>query len=222
MLISSFFVISAITAFANAASLTNTAGDFGSIKAGQPFKITWAGASGPVTLLLKSGPSTNLKTVSTIASGQTGNSYTWTPDASLPTDHYAIEIQDASGPNYSVQFPISKAVAHEPMSSSTAHETYSTPAGTGAYSYPTGYSSSYTSRNMTTPTGTGYYTPTSYVSYTPTATPNATESSSTLSSTTPHTHTSATPTPSDTNNAADITSPIAFVLLAFASFFFLQ
>lgn len=45
------------------ASFTNT--DF-SVEAGKPFKLTWDGASGPVTILLKSGPSGNLKTVSTL------------------------------------------------------------------------------------------------------------------------------------------------------------
>jgi hypothetical protein len=37
------------------------------IQAGVPFDITWADASGPVTLLLLNGPATNLATVATIA-----------------------------------------------------------------------------------------------------------------------------------------------------------
>jgi hypothetical protein len=38
------------------------------LSAGSTYNITWSGASGPVTLLLKNGSPTNLQTVSTIGS----------------------------------------------------------------------------------------------------------------------------------------------------------
>jgi hypothetical protein len=36
------------------------------IKAGEPFTFTWTGNTGPVTLTLKNGPNTALKTVQVI------------------------------------------------------------------------------------------------------------------------------------------------------------
>ncbi|RKF83928.1 putative extracellular matrix protein [Golovinomyces cichoracearum] len=132
-------LFSAIFALAQSAKLTNTAESFNGVTAGKPMTITWAEASGPVTLLLKEGSSTNLRTVSTLASGQTGTSFTWTPDTTLPSDTYAIQINDASGVNYSVQFPI-KGVTTQPSSSSAV----SSPSNSAPYSssapYSTGYS----------------------------------------------------------------------------------
>lgn len=43
-----------------------------SVKEGEPFTLTWGEADGPVTLLLKNGPSSNLGTVSTIAGKLSG------------------------------------------------------------------------------------------------------------------------------------------------------
>lgn len=45
--------------------LTNT--NWNTVTEGQPFTITWSEANGPVTLLLKDGPSTDLATLATIA-----------------------------------------------------------------------------------------------------------------------------------------------------------
>lgn len=36
------------------------------VVAGQPFVLTWSGAVGPVTILLKTGPTDDLQTVTTI------------------------------------------------------------------------------------------------------------------------------------------------------------
>lgn len=58
-------LVAGFAALAQAVQLTNT--NF-NVQAGQAFEITWSDASGPVTLTLKNGPSTDLKTVSTIAS----------------------------------------------------------------------------------------------------------------------------------------------------------
>lgn len=60
-----FLAISAaISQVLAAPTLTNSDYD---VSEGQAFTITWSGASGPVTLLLKDGASTNLQTVSTLA-----------------------------------------------------------------------------------------------------------------------------------------------------------
>ena len=63
------FIISSILLAGLASAkvaLTNSAGDFADVEAGKPFEITWTDAQGPVTITLKTGPSDNLSTVSTI------------------------------------------------------------------------------------------------------------------------------------------------------------
>ncbi|RYP76148.1 hypothetical protein DL771_001972 [Monosporascus sp. 5C6A] len=106
------FTISSIV-FAGLATarviLTNS--DFSDITAGEPFTITWSDATGPVTLTLKDGPADDLSTVSVITSGQTGESFTWTPSESLPSGTYALEISDGSDINYSSQFEVSGGAA---------------------------------------------------------------------------------------------------------------
>lgn len=57
-----------IASIVDAATFTMTPSQFVNVQVGSPFSLTWTGASGPVTLLLKNGISTDLKTVETIAS----------------------------------------------------------------------------------------------------------------------------------------------------------
>lgn len=60
-------ILAAILGFVNAkVELTNS--NFTGIEAGSTFEVTWAGAEGPVTLILKNGDSDDLKTVQTITS----------------------------------------------------------------------------------------------------------------------------------------------------------
>ena len=66
MQFSKLLVAAAAFVVAQAVQFTNPS--FNSITAGQAFNLTWTGATGAVTLTLKNGPSTALKTVSTIAS----------------------------------------------------------------------------------------------------------------------------------------------------------
>lgn len=98
-------ILAALAAAANAVQFTNVAIN---PEPGKPFELTWSGAEGPVTILLKSGSSDNLKTIDTIASDVTGESFTVTLDAAdLPSDTYAFEIVDKENPdkpNYSEQF----------------------------------------------------------------------------------------------------------------------
>jgi len=68
MQFSSVILAAATLAVAKAVMFTNTAAQLDSVTAGTPFNITWADASGPVTLLLKDGSATNLQTVLTIQS----------------------------------------------------------------------------------------------------------------------------------------------------------
>jgi hypothetical protein len=68
MQFSSLLLAAATLAVAKAVQFTNTAAQLEAITAGTPFNITWADASGPVTLLLKDGDPSNLQTVLTIQS----------------------------------------------------------------------------------------------------------------------------------------------------------
>ncbi|KAK1981292.1 Ser-Thr-rich glycosyl-phosphatidyl-inositol-anchored membrane family-domain-containing protein [Colletotrichum cereale] len=112
-------LVAGFAALAQAVQLTNS--NF-NVEAGKPFTITWSDAQGPVTLTLKNGPSTNLVTVQSIATGQSGTSFTWTPSSTLPSDQYAIEISDTSGgpPNYSAQFSLATDVTASASVSATA------------------------------------------------------------------------------------------------------
>jgi len=224
MYFSRIAICSALLAITRAAKLTNTADNFNDVTTGKPLTITWAEASGPVTVLLKAGPSTDLRTVSTIASGQTGNSFVWTPESSLPSDTYAIQINDASGVNYSVQFPI-KGSATQPSSSSSSalpsmsnSAPYSSPApiSTGYSAGPSSYISSIIS-NMTSTLSNSAHVTSTYVSAIPTGHANYTSSNA------PAATTSAPETiPSDTNTATSITSPAALLMLVLAAVVMMQ
>ncbi|KAM0286933.1 hypothetical protein ACHAQH_000617 [Verticillium albo-atrum] len=118
-------VLAALVAYVQAkASFTNTEDDFAAIAAGEEFTLTWADAEGPVTILLKSGPSDDLSTVSTITTGETGDSFTWSVPTDLVSGEYAFEINDGTEPNYSVQFPLegdgSAPVSSAPVSTVTS------------------------------------------------------------------------------------------------------
>lgn len=87
-------------------ALTN--GDHFGITVGSPFTIEWTSATGDIDLTLLNGPATDMKPVSTIASGLSSSSHTWTPSSDLISDMYAIQISDESGTiNYSPRFWIS-------------------------------------------------------------------------------------------------------------------
>ncbi|POS87320.1 hypothetical protein EPUL_001683, partial [Erysiphe pulchra] len=206
MLFSRSFIAGLLLAVTEAVQLTNTAQDYSSVAVGKPFTIRWTGASGPVTILLKTGPSTNLRTVSTIASGQTGTSYVWTPDSATPSGTYAFEVQDSNGVNYSVQFPISGSTSPSPSSSSVYM-----PSVTMTYS--TGYSSYISATyNATSALTSSAYATSSYISAYPTGSSNFTTTPVPAATTS-----QPITVPSDTNSASGITSPLALVMLAIAS-----
>ncbi|KAK6584760.1 hypothetical protein PZA11_002984 [Diplocarpon coronariae] len=224
-----FAVVAAATlSFANAAvQLTNGPSTFSSgVAAGTPLEITWSGAEGPVTLTLKSGESTNLKTVETIVSGQSGTSYTWTPSTSLPEGTYALQIDDSTGvPNYSVQFAITGGAASSSPSSvsSTASSSH---ASSGYPVSKTDSSSSSTSSSYSTTSSTGPYTTaaptysgnsTSTSSHTGTHT-NATSTKTSSSSRSSGVSSTSVPTGApNSNSAPSFASPLAFACLVFAA-----
>jgi hypothetical protein len=60
----SALLLSAFVALSQAASFTNTEIN---PQPGQPFELTWSGASGPVDIVLRAGDPKDLKTVTTLA-----------------------------------------------------------------------------------------------------------------------------------------------------------
>lgn len=108
----------AFIALAKAAAFTNTEVN---PQPGEPFTLTWSGASGPVDIVLRFGDPKNLDTVETLVSGATGTSATITLDPDdLPSGNYAFMIVDSSGENYSASFPfVGNAEAPPSQSGST-------------------------------------------------------------------------------------------------------
>ncbi|ATZ46875.1 hypothetical protein BCIN_02g02210 [Botrytis cinerea B05.10] len=236
MQFSTLFLAAAAATLASAVKLTNA--DF-AVTAGSPFNITWADAEGPVTLLLKNGPSTSLTTVSTIGSGLTGTSYSWTPSSSLDSSLYAIEIQDSTNtPNYSQQFQVSgaTAVASTVTASSTSASSASgsstsgsSTSGTSTSGTSTGSSTgSSSTASSTSESSTSNGTSTS-ASSSPTASGNSsttlsgsssasrTSSSSSRTASSSSTGGTSTATSAPTSAAAEFASPLAFIFLAFAA-----
>ncbi|KAI1753789.1 hypothetical protein F4782DRAFT_529205 [Xylaria castorea] len=69
---------------------------------GKPFTLQWEGAKGPVEISLVNAKSPDhLETVEVIDSGDTSNSYTWTPPDLLLAGTYAFGISDGEDKNYS-------------------------------------------------------------------------------------------------------------------------
>ncbi|KAI0017641.1 Ser-Thr-rich glycosyl-phosphatidyl-inositol-anchored membrane family-domain-containing protein [Xylariomycetidae sp. FL0641] len=118
-------LVAALAGLANAKiALTNS--NFAGITVGQPFTITWTEATGPVTILLKNGPSDDLATVSEIASGVSGTSFTWTPESTIASGNYALEIEDGTDINFSAMFPVTGGTAPTPSAASTTMSMAST------------------------------------------------------------------------------------------------
>lgn len=200
------YSIAALVAFAAAVLgkpvLTNSQYE---ITEGEPFTITWSDAQGPVTLTLVSGPESNLVPVFTITSGETGNSYTWTP-SDIPSGTYAIRIEDSTpeanfGPRFQYQ-----GTGELATSSATATSV-------------TSATSSETETETSEPTSSETETETETDTATETATETETETTATPSTTlsteteTPTTESEApTETPPNNNDSKRLVSPLALVL----------
>ncbi|TRX92730.1 hypothetical protein FHL15_006404 [Xylaria flabelliformis] len=140
---------------------------------GKPFTLQWEGAKGPVEISLLNAESlNNFETVQVIDSGDTRNSYTWTPPDLLLAGTYAFGISDGVDKNYSPVWDYDYA---ESGSGSTSMSS-STSASTSTRTMATTTMST-TSPLTTAPVTTSPKTTTSLVS-TPKPTPMATSSAS--------------------------------------------
>ncbi|KAL7628593.1 hypothetical protein AAE478_000108 [Parahypoxylon ruwenzoriense] len=218
-------ILAALPALVNAVVITNS--NFEGIEVGKPFEITWAEAQGPVSLTLKNGESTDLKTVGEITSGQSGDSYTWTPSTSLPTDTYALEINDGTDVNYSEQFQIQGNAASSSTATTTTATTTTASASSTVSSISTSSASSTTFSSSTITRSAS----SSVSSITSSASESSTSSSSIISSSTNSTTTSSSSrttsasavasqtAPPNTNAAQSVAPLVAPMLLALGAAF---
>ncbi|KAF2675511.1 hypothetical protein BT63DRAFT_40441 [Microthyrium microscopicum] len=186
------------------------------VVAGQTYTLTWVtDGTGPVTILLKEGISTNLATVGTLTTTGAGGSFTWTaPSTYAPGTDYAFEIdQEGEAVNYSGQFPFTGGVAVSssvaPMSSSAA----ASASGSMSMTAPVSSASSASAAMVSSVSGM----PSGYKNSTVTSTAGAStlKPSASLKPT-------ATPTPAPANSAASLGSPVALVLSVVAAMLYLQ
>ncbi|ETN37389.1 uncharacterized protein HMPREF1541_08380 [Cyphellophora europaea CBS 101466] len=165
------------------------------LEAGDTYNITWGGGNGdPVTLTLRKGSASDLKTIETIADGVTGTSYSWEVDEDLEdADDYALQITQGQGDvNYSGLFTIS--------------------GGSGSSSSSSSSSATSTSMDNSTSTTSGESSSTTNGTSSSTSTSNSTESSTTTdSSTTGSTTATTTRSPSSASEtgAAQTSAPDA-------------
>lgn len=210
MQIGQIITASALFAMANAiVQLTNS--DFSGITAGTPFNITWSGNTGPVNLLLKSGPSTDLVTSGTIASGVTDNYYLWTPSIS---GTFAIEIQDGSDINYSSQFPVTGGTALASSSEATSTGTTTVVSTTSVTPVTTATSDSASESTSTTAIVINSTTTSTSMG---SSNNTASRTSASLTPTRSPTSTS-TSTPVNVNGAVQYASSFGLAALALAAF----
>lgn len=153
----SSFLLTAAVASVDALSFTNA--NFYNISIGNPFNITWAEASGPVSLtLLKGGTEPFFTNITTFASkypcqgfdkiltdvedNLSGTSYMWTPSADLTSDTYLIHFADSGGGSaYSFYFALVDAPYSLAMTTTKSAAAQTTAATTTAapqstYTYP--------------------------------------------------------------------------------------
>ncbi|RYP30149.1 hypothetical protein DL767_006397 [Monosporascus sp. MG133] len=208
-----FAIWSIILAGLATAQVMLTNSNFNDIEAGEPFTITWSGATGPVTINLMNGPADDLSTVSEITSGQTGESFTWTPSESLPSGTYALEISDGSGINYSLRFQISGGAA---AGSSTVSLTTTTSSATSATSASSTSVVTSTTFSNTTSTATTSSDSSSTTDSVTTSSATTTMTTTTTSSRASSTTSSGTPAVTEvpgTNGAQGVVAPLVAPLL---------
>ncbi|KJX95930.1 extracellular matrix protein [Zymoseptoria brevis] len=129
------------------------------VTAGMQTAITYAtnDTTSPVTILLKKGPSGDLKTVSTLTDSATNGQFIWTPSTSLENGvNYALEITQGTQLNYFGPFQIQGATGEGSSSSSSSSSMDMNPPSYGSHNATTtasGYPSMITS-NSTMPSNT--------------------------------------------------------------------
>ncbi|KAI0894836.1 Ser-Thr-rich glycosyl-phosphatidyl-inositol-anchored membrane family-domain-containing protein [Annulohypoxylon nitens] len=198
-----------------AVQFTNT--NFDGITAGKPFDITWTDAAGAVTLTLKNGDSDNLQTVGEITSGQTGESYTWTPSTSLASGTYALEINDGTEVNYSKQFEITGGSSSSSSSASSTSSKTSTVSSTASSTTVSSTTSSSSSASASSTSSSASASSTSGSS-TSASTTLASSTTSAASQTSSAASTSASVVP-NTNAAQTVAPFVAPMLLAVGAIF---
>ncbi|KAF4636621.1 hypothetical protein G7Y89_g1462 [Cudoniella acicularis] len=175
-----------------ALTFTNTV--FTSVTAGEPFGLTWEGASGPVSIILEDGAANDLVTVATIASGLSGTSYTWNVPSTLAANTYVLQITDGSSVNYSPQFQILGAAAA--TSSSAAPASTSKPSSTALVASSTSTPLTTSNPSSTSPLSTSAQSSTSGAST------SATSSSASSSSATNNPSSTSASTPTSPSNTS--------------------
>ncbi|KAI9681138.1 MAG: hypothetical protein M1817_002420 [Caeruleum heppii] len=207
-----------------------------SVTAGEPVTITYAGgdASAPVSIILRQGSSNDLRTVGTLTSDATGGSYTWTPDASLPSgSDYALELRQGDSNNYSGLFSLEGGLSSSPSGSSSS---VSSVISSVLASASASLNSTLTNATTTMPgmvgsaasAGTGmpmsrnttFSTPT--LSTTSTETATETDASTTDAAGSSPTAAETTPRPSGSSGRIQVSSPLAFILCLVAAVMYLN
>ncbi|KAK4132512.1 hypothetical protein BT67DRAFT_435505 [Trichocladium antarcticum] len=214
------FSVAALIAFAAAAIakpiLTNSNYE---VYEDEAFTLKWSNAEGPVTITLKAGPSTALKTVAVIASAESGNSFTWVPTG-LPSGTYAFEINDSTGkPNYSPQFQYVGTGTISTSSESSASSTVR-PTSSAEPTSTTETESSSTTEDSSSATESSESSESSESNES--ATTSASESTSASSTPTTTFNAQETFAPINSNDARHFSSPLALVLGTVAALVFLN
>ncbi|CAK7223472.1 hypothetical protein SCUCBS95973_005191 [Sporothrix curviconia] len=210
--VASVFAALAATATAIPA-FTNSAFD---LVPGSTFTLTWGNATGPVTIYLATGESSDLTKVQTIDSDDESGSFTWTVPTDLVTGTYAFEITDSTGTNYSKQFTLTgtgSASASATTAVSTSAASSSTAVSSATSTTAASSSSSPASSSSSSSTSSSSSSKTTHVTTTASSNSTTTKTTSTGTKAT----TSATTVPANTNNGPQAKSPLAFVLVTVAA-----
>lgn len=177
-------------------------------QAGQPITLNWSGATGPVTITLRTGPSDDLQDVETLVSGSTSGSFVWTPGDNLPAGTYALQISDGTDTNFSPQFNLD-GDAPPPTTSATE-----TPSETSSEASETETSSEPVTSDTTSETMTSMNTTMTTATSEP-ATETTTDDETTTTRETP---TDATaPAETTTNGGQRLASSLALIIGAVAA-----
>ncbi|KAI9809071.1 MAG: hypothetical protein M1825_002360 [Sarcosagium campestre] len=149
---SSVFGLAALAASALAQETTvlQFTSFFNSVNVGITQTLKYTGGDGsPITIILKKGPSSDLKDVATITTSGSGKTFDWTPK-SVPEDNdYALSIQQSGKENFSNQFTILGGSSSS-SSSSSSKSASSTKSSSGSKATASALKNS----TITTPIGT--------------------------------------------------------------------
>ncbi|CAI7590528.1 unnamed protein product [Penicillium glandicola] len=119
------------------------------LEAGKAVTLTWTGAAPdqPVTIVLRQGPSDNLKDVKAITTDAEGGIFTWTPGNDIEKGStYAFQILQKDQSNYTALLrSAGKPVAHGPEDENTTETGTAT-----ATTTPTGTTTGTTTNTQTT------------------------------------------------------------------------